>query len=62
MQDLATALALVLVLEGLICALFPSVLKDMMKKVLEMPENSLRLGGVISLAIGVLAVWFIRGV
>lgn len=62
MQDLAIALALVLVIEGLICAVFPSALKSMMIKVQEMPESSLRLGGVISLAIGVVAVWFIRGV
>lgn len=61
MQELAIAAALVLVFEGLIYALFPTAMKRMMEKAIELPENSLRLGGVVAIALGVFAVWLLRG-
>lgn len=60
MSDLLTALALVLVIEGVIYALFPSTMQRMMAAVIELPPTVLRSGGLIAAILGVLAVWLIR--
>lgn len=60
MSDLLTALALVLVIEGVIYALFPSAMQRMMAAVIELPPTILRGGGLIAVTLGVLAVWMIR--
>ncbi len=60
MGDLIVALGLVLVIEGLVYALFPAGLKRMMVLAQEMPDQSLRTGGVIALGVGVFIVWLAR--
>ena len=55
-SDLVTALGLVLVIEGLLLALFPEALKRMVAEILERPTQTLRLGGVVSAALGVVIV------
>lgn len=60
-SDLVTALGLVLVIEGLLLALFPDALKRMLAEVMTKPSQSLRIGGVVSAAIGVAVVWLVRG-
>lgn len=59
--DLVTALGLVLVIEGLLLALIPGVLRRMVEVVASQPADALRIGGVISVAIGVAIVWLARG-
>lgn len=61
MTDLATALALILVIEGLIYAAFPNQMKRMMLTVLAMPSGSLRTVGLLAAVIGVAIVWALRG-
>ncbi len=61
MTDLLTALALVLVIEGALYALFPLTMKRLVATVLEMPDGPLRIGGVIAAAVGVGCVWLLRG-
>lgn len=61
MQDLATALALVLVLEGLLYAAFPEAMKRTIATVLGMPAGTLRAVGLGAAAVGLLLVWLIRG-
>lgn len=61
MTDLATALALVLVIEGLMYALFPDHLKRMMAVILSVPATTLRAAGLVAAAIGVGLVWLVRG-
>ena len=46
MKDLITAIGLLLFIEGLIVALFPSKIKNMLKLIENTPENKLRLSGV----------------
>ena len=58
---IATALGLVLVLEGLFYAAVPGHLKRMMRTVQEMSDEQLRAGGVGAMAIGVVIVWLVRG-
>jgi uncharacterized protein YjeT (DUF2065 family) len=60
MRDLGTALALVLVIEGCLWALFPQGMKLAAARALAVPTPSLRIGGLACAALGVLAVWLIR--
>lgn len=59
--DFLTALALVLVIEGVIYALFPDAMKRMMVRLMDAPSAALRAAGLVSVSIGVLLVWLIRG-
>jgi hypothetical protein len=61
MIDLATALALVLVLEGLLWAVSPSAMKRAAAMALGLANEQLRLGGLVALALGVVLVWLVRG-
>jgi uncharacterized protein YjeT (DUF2065 family) len=60
MKEFLTALALVLVVEGVAYALFPAQLKKLMASVQDQPENGLRLAGLVAVALGVAFVWIIR--
>ncbi len=60
MNDLATALALVLVIEGLIYALFPDHLKRMMVTIMSVPAPTLRVAGLAAAIVGVGIVWLMR--
>jgi uncharacterized protein len=59
--DLATALGLILVLEGLLLALAPDLLKRLVAEMLAHSAQSLRLVGLLSAAVGVFVVWLVRG-
>ena len=61
MNELITALGLVLVFEGVLYALAPGGMKGVMRSALETPEQTLRVAGLIAAAIGVFLVWIIRG-
>lgn len=61
MSEIATAIGLVLALEGAIYALFPEVMKRMAQQVAHSPGDTLRIAGVVSAAIGVALVWLVRG-
>ena len=61
MADFATALALVLVIEGLLYALFPEAMQRMMRIALEAPPTVLRNGGLAASILGFIVVWLIRG-
>ena len=60
MQDFLTGLAFVLIIEGVLYALFPDGAKRMMDEMQKISTGSIRLGGLSALAIGVVAVWLIR--
>ena len=61
MSDFLTGIAFFLIIEGLVYALAPSVLKRMAEMLPQVPENQLRTSGLVAVALGVLMVWFIRG-
>jgi hypothetical protein len=61
MTDLAVALALVLVIEGLLWAGFPDRMKDVAAQAAGLPSSLLRRAGLVAMAIGVVVVWFVRG-
>ncbi len=61
MTEFITAIGLVLVLEGLGYALFPAAMHKMMLAMLEVPEATLRAGGLAAMATGVFLIWLLRG-
>ncbi len=61
MSDLIVAIGLVLVLEGMLYAIFPGALKRMMQSVQSLPDDVLRRAGLAALALGVVIVWLVRG-
>lgn len=54
-------LGLVLVFEGLVFALAPSRLEELVKLIAEMPIETRRTIGLGAVALGVLLVWIARG-
>ncbi|MBX3580591.1 MAG: DUF2065 domain-containing protein [Rhizobiaceae bacterium] len=61
MSDFLAAIGLVLVIEGLVYGGFPGLAKRLATEVLATPENILRVGGLVSIAVGVGIVWLVRG-
>ena len=60
MKDLTTGLALVLVIEGALYALFPDGMKRMAAQMLALPPPVLRYAGLASALVGVGVVWMLR--
>jgi len=61
MYDLIVGLGLVLVIEGLLWALFPGMAIRLLAMASQMSEQSLRLSGLTAIGLGFLIVWAIRG-
>jgi uncharacterized protein YjeT (DUF2065 family) len=61
MSDFLVALGLVFVLEGLVFATGPGAAKRAIASVLEMPDSTLRVVGLLSAVFGVVMVWLVRG-
>lgn len=61
MTDLVTGLALVLVIEGALYALFPEAMQRMMARAMGLPPAGLRYGGLALAMLGVAVVWLVRG-
>ncbi|HSX72967.1 MAG TPA: DUF2065 domain-containing protein [Shinella sp.] len=61
MSDFLTGIAFFLIIEGLVYALAPSVLKRMAQMLPQIPESQLRTSGLVAVALGVAMVWLIRG-
>jgi uncharacterized protein YjeT (DUF2065 family) len=61
MTDFLAALGLFFAIEGLFLAAFPGGSKRIMASVMELPDGSLRIAGIVSAVVGVLVVWLIRG-
>ena len=60
MKDLILALGLLLFIEGLFFAIFPTRIKNMLKVIEKIPENKLRSAGIFFLILGFLIVWYIK--
>ena len=60
MRDLITAIGLLFFIEGLIIAMFPSRIKNILKIIEKIPESKLRKTGLLFLVIGFLIIWYIR--
>ena len=60
MQELIIAIGLLLFIEGALYALFPSKMKNMLKKMETIKDSQLRTGGLIFAIIGFFIVWYIK--
>ncbi len=60
MKDLLTALGLLLFIEGLLFAIFPTRIKSMLKSIEGIPPAKLRTAGIFFLLLGFLIVWYIK--
>ena len=60
MRELIIAFGLLLFIEGILYALFPSKMKNMLKKIDMFKESQLRLGGLVFAIIGFLIVWYLK--
>ena len=60
MRELIIALGLFLFIEGILYALFPSKMKNMLKKIDIIKEGQLRSGGLIFAIIGFLIIWYVK--
>jgi uncharacterized protein len=59
-RDLFTALALILVIEGIVYALLPEKMKQLAARTMGTPAQVLRVGGLIAACVGVILVWALR--
>ena len=60
MSDLITAIGLLFFVEGLLLAMFPSRIKNILKIIETMPEKKLRYSGIFFLFIGFVIIWYMR--
>jgi len=60
MRELIIAFGLFLFIEGILYALFPSKMKNMLKKIDTIKDSQLRSGGLIFAIIGFLIVWYVK--
>ena len=60
MRELFIALGLLLFIEGIIYALFPAKMKNMLKKLELIKDSQLRSGGLIFAVVGFIIVYYIK--
>tara|TARA_Y100000992_G_C20823861_1_gene286151 strand:- start:228 stop:413 length:186 start_codon:yes stop_codon:yes gene_type:complete len=60
MKEFIIAIGLVLFIEGLLCALFPTKIKTMSKLIETMPKKSLRIIGMVFSIFGFIIIWYIK--
>lgn len=60
MSTILLGIGLVLVFEGLVFALAPSRLEELVRVISEIPIETRRTMGLAAIALGVLLVWFAR--
>ena len=59
-HELLIALALMMVIEGILPFLNPGGMRSMLIKVAEMDDRSLRVGGLVSMLLGVLTLYLVN--
>ena len=60
MKELIIAFGLFLFIEGILYALFPSKMKNMLLRLNEVNNSQLRIGGLIFSVIGFVIIWYIK--
>jgi|TARA_B100000767_G_scaffold230278_1_gene221284 uncharacterized protein len=60
MKELIIAFGLFLFIEGILYAIFPSQMKNMLKKLEFVTNNQLRSGGLIFAIIGFIIIYYIK--
>ena len=60
MRELIIAFGLFLFIEGILYAIFPSKMKNMIMKLKEATDNQLRTGGLVFAIIGFFIIWYLK--
>ena len=60
MRELIIAFGLFLFIEGILYAIFPSKMKNMLKKIDTIKDSQLRSGGLIFAIIGFFIIWYVK--
>ena len=60
MKELIIALGLLLFIEGILYAIFPSKMKNMLKKLELIPASQLRMGGLIFAILGFIIIYYTK--
>ena len=60
MKELIVAIGLLLFIEGILYALFPSKMKNMLKIIEKLEISQLRFGGLFFSIIGFVIVWYFK--
>ena len=60
MRELIIAFGLFLFIEGILYALFPSKMKNMLKKMEMIKDSQLRSGVLIFAVLGFIIIWYIK--
>ena len=60
MKEMVIAIGLLLFIEGILYAIFPSKMKSMLKKLELIKDSQLRSGGLIFAVIGFLIIYYIK--
>ena len=60
MKELIIAFGLFLFIEGVLYAIFPSKMKNMLKRLNEVKDSQLRSGGLLFAVIGFLIIWYLK--
>ncbi|MFL2896393.1 MAG: DUF2065 domain-containing protein [Candidatus Pelagibacter sp.] len=60
MRELIIAFGLFLFIEGILYAIFPSKMKNMLKRLNEVKDSQLRSGGLLFAVIGFLIIWYLK--
>ena len=60
MRELIIAFGLFLFIEGILYAIFPSKMKNMIMKLEEATDNQLRTGGLVFAVIGFFIIWYLK--
>tara|TARA_B100001057_G_scaffold346346_1_gene347581 strand:- start:4379 stop:4564 length:186 start_codon:yes stop_codon:yes gene_type:complete len=60
MRELIIAFGLFLFIEGVLYAIFPSKMKNMLKKLETIKDNQLRTGGLIFAIIGFIIIYYVK--
>ena len=60
MRELIIAFGLFLFIEGILYAIFPSKMKNMIMKLKEATDNQLRTGGLLFAVIGFFIIWYLK--
>ena len=61
MKELIIAIGLLLFIEGMLYALFPSKMKNMLKRLEKLPINQLKMSGLFFALIGFIIIWYFKG-
>jgi len=60
MKELIIAIGLLLFIEGMLYALFPSKMKNMLKTIEKFSANQLRISGLLFAVLGFVIIWYFK--